>query len=337
MLLGFAVAACRLGYDGLSPAALEDGRSGSSGGTSAPVTDPSNGGLQAGGGAAQNGGDAAATAGDAATSAGMSPGGAAQAGGSAGASTSGTGGSTAGSAGMGGAAAGCADATALEANGSPSVAPPVNCAYPGALICDDFENGQLPYWTVILNAPAVGSLETCLVHRGTHALWARPSGTNNVQVQEQLSPGVGAGELHLRTFAYLPSSTVLPAWTVIYEVWDSPTTWTNKISIDLQADGTMTLNNWTGKGQSKTSLVSPAALLPRDSWTCLELSIVVDKTNGSTQFLIGDTQVISSAGPIATRAKAAFSTVSQGAAAASDSPELYFDDFVVATQHIGCN
>ena len=348
-LLGLAVVACRVGYEELpldsSGEALPGGGTGSgassvTGGKDAvdqggAAAEQATSGSTSLGGDAASGGEAAVMGGGAPQGGSDgAPGGSGTTGGNAGQSTGGT--AQAGSAGTGG-SAGCAGAVLLTPNAAPSTAPPVSCAYPGALVCDDFEGGQKPYWTVIVNAPAQAALETCLVHGGGHALWAGPSGTNNVQVQEQLSPTIGAGSLFVRTFAYLPSSTTLPAWTVLDEVWDSPTSWTNKISLDLQADATITLNNWAGAGQQKTSLTSPAALLQRDRWTCIELEIVVDKINGATRLYLDDVQVITSVGNIRTRGTRAFSTLSLGAAAAAGSPEIYHDDFVVSTQRIGCN
>ena len=314
-LFGLAVAACRLRYEVLALDSTNLGGDAASGGEAAVIGGSA---AQSGSGSAQGG--TTTSSGGTDDNAGQSTGGFAEAGNAA------TGGST-----------GCADAVLLTANAAPSAAPPISCAYPGALVCDDFEGGQEPYWKVIVNAPAQASLETCLVHGGSHALWALPSGTDNVQVQEQLSPTIAAGSLFMRTFAYLPSSTTLPAWTVLAEVRDSPTSWTNKLSLDLQADSSIVINNWAGAGQQKTSLTSPAALLPRDRWTCIELEIVVDKTNGATRLYLDDMQVITSVGNIRTVGTKALTTVSLGAVIADGSAELYHDDFVVATQRIGCN
>lgn len=344
-LLGLAVVACRVGYEELPldssgaalPGVAGSGASTATAGTGASdqagaALDQATSGSPSLGGEAASGGEAAGIGGSAPQGGSGSP----QGGGGA-TSSGGTTGGNAGQSTGGSAGSSCAGAVMLAANAAPTTAPPVSCAYPGALVCDDFEGGQKPYWTVTVNAPAQASLETCLVHGGSNALLAAPSATNNVQVQEQLSPTIGLGSLFMRTFAYLPSSSSLPAWTVLDEVWDSPTSWTNKISLDLQADTTITLNNWAMAGQQKTSLGAPAALLPRDRWTCIELEIVVDKTNGATRLYLDDVQVITSVGNIRTRGTKAFSTVSLGAAIAGGSPQVYYDDFVVATQRIGCN
>ena len=338
-LFGVAFVACRYGYDELSTdltsGAASSGAAANAGGdTTAPIGGEPNsgGGSPSTQGAAGPGGEAAggttpATGGTppSAGSGGQMTGTAGQAGGA----------GQAGSATVGGAPP-CATGVALTSNATPSVAPAPTCAYPGALICDDFEGGQKPYWTVVANAPAQASLETCLVHGGSTALWARPTGGIPVQVQEQLSPAVAAGNLFVRTFLYLPSSATLPNWTVLYEVWDSPTNWTNKISIDLQPDGSVTLNNWAGAGKSKTSLTSATAVIPRDQWTCVELEIVVDKVNGATRLYLDDTQVVTSTGNIRTRGTRAFCTVSTGAVPGDAPLDLYQDDLVVATQRVGC-
>jgi hypothetical protein len=267
-------------------------------------------------------------------SAGTAAGGSAASGnaGQAGSSVGGTGG------GAGGGAGACSSAVALTPTALPAAAPPVTCAYPGALVCEDFESGQKPYWTVLANPPAQLALEGCLFHGGANALSAYSANSaNQAQLQAQLSPTVGSGSLFVRSFVYLPSSSVLPDWTVLDEVWDSPTKWTNKISIDLQPDGSVTINNWAGSGQTKTSLTSSLAVIPRDQWLCMELEIVVDKLNGATRLYFDDTQVITSTGGIRTRGTKNFCTASMGAASGASAIELYQDDFVVATQRIGCN
>jgi len=339
-LLGFAFVACRFSYEELGSDGI---RAASNGAPSEAVPDATAGASDGNGGTAAGGTNGTPGLGGENTGVG---GGSAQAGGAAatGGTSSqagGTGGQTggAGQAGSAGAAgtAPCANAVALTSNASPTVAPAINCAYPGALVCDDFESGQKPYWTVVADAPAQASLESCLVHGGSHALWAHPaSAASGVQMQEQLLPTVDTGSLFVRTFLYLPSSTALPVWSVIYEVWDSPTSWSNKISIDLQPDGTVTLNNWAGAGQQKTSLASPTALIPRDKWTCMELEIGVDKINGFTRLYLDDTQVITSTGSVRTRGARPFSTVSMGAVIGDKALDLYQDDFAVATQRIGC-
>jgi hypothetical protein len=332
-LLGFAFVACRYGYEELGS---DPSRAAVSGAAGKPAPDGTAGASSQGatpglGGEAMQVGGESTQIGDAGAPSGGTG---SQSGGSGGQSAGAGQGGSAGAAGN----ADCANAVALTSNAAPSVAPALDCAYPGALLCDDFEDGQEPYWTVVANAPAQASLETCLVHGGSHALWAHPaSAASGVQLQEQLSPTVGSGGLFVRTFLYLPSSTPLPIWSVIYEVWDSPTSWNNKISIDLQADGTVTLNNWAGAGQQKTSLTSSTALIPRDQWTCMELEIGVDKVSGSTRLYLDDTQVITSTGNIRTRGTRAFSTVSMGAVTGDNALDLYQDDFVVATQRIGCN
>jgi len=347
-LLGFAFIACRYGYEDLGSDANGTAASGAARAPTAGPADAQGAGAAVGGdgttgsasestqvgGNAPVGGDATQTGGTTTQTGGASS----QTGGTAG-QGAGAGGQTAGatqggSTGMAG-AANCAGAVALTTNAAPTVAPAINCAYPGALVCDDFEGGQKPYWTVVATAPAQAALQSCLVHGGSQALWAHSAlATSPIQMQEQLSPTVGSGSLFVRTFVYLPSSASLPNWTVLYEVWDSPTKWTNKLSIDLQPDGTVTLNNWAG--QQQTSLAAPAALIPRDQWTCLELEIVVDKVNGATRLYLDDTQVITSTGATRTRGTRAFCTVSLGAVSGDSPIDLYEDDFVVATSRIGC-
>src|SRR6185503_10216255 len=122
-------------------------------------------------------------------------------------------------------APGCESPIVLTENAAPAAAPPIDCSYPGALVCNDFETGQLPYWRVSANPGAEGSLQSCLVHGGDYALRVVPHDIAHIQVQEPLVPNVGSGMLYLRTFLYIPQAAVLPDWTVIYEVWDSPSSW----------------------------------------------------------------------------------------------------------------
>jgi hypothetical protein len=230
----------------------------------------------------------------------------------------------------------CPDALMLVENGSPSPPPAVTCSYPGALICDDFEGGQAAHWKVWVTPPSVGLLQSCHVHRGSFALLARPEAPNTVQVQQLLVPEVSAGSVYLRTFVYLPGAAQLPEWMVIYEMWDSPESWTDKISLDVLADGSLNVNNSSSSGPGAAFLSSGTTLLPRDRWTCLELEVVVDKTNGSARVFMDDAEVAATSGPTRTRGNKPFVTVSHGAVVAQGSLEIYFDDFVVATERIGC-
>lgn len=354
-LLGLSFVACRYGYQELASDPLTLGGSSSNGGSKSSTTQATGGSVDSAGapsdmpGAA---GEAApGSAGEGTTSGGTTSGGTTSNGGSAqgGTAQGGTaqGGTAQGGTAQGGTAQGgtaplggapnCGNSIAVTSNATPTVAPPVTCAYPGALVCDDFEGTQKPYWTVIANAPALASLQDCEVHGGTQALWAQPANAASpIQVQEQLSPTVASGSLFVRSFIYLPSGQTLPSWTVLYEVWDSPSSWTNKISIDLQPDATVTLNNWAGAGQSKTSLADSAALIPRDKWVCMELEIVVSKTTGATRLYLDDVQVITSVGNIRTRGNKDFCTLSMGAVSGDSPLSLYQDDLVVATQRIGC-
>src|SRR6185503_3018138 len=104
--------------------------------------------------------------------------------------------------------------------------------------------------------PSVGLLQSCNVHSGNFALLARPEAPSTVQVQQALVPEVGAGPIYLRTFVYLPEVAILPEWTVIYEMWDSPESWTDKISLDLLADGSLQVNNSSTSGSGATFLSS---------------------------------------------------------------------------------
>jgi hypothetical protein len=233
----------------------------------------------------------------------------------------------------GGVEADCAASEELIGNGSPSAAPALNCAAPGALVCDDFEGGQLPYWSVWLGPPAFGSLQGCVVHGGSRALFVQANTPNQAQIVQPLPTPTGSGSLFLRTFVYLPSGQTLPDWTVLYEVWDSPTSATDKISLDLHADGSLDANDSVAGGGT---ISTGAITLPRDKWTCLELEVVVDKTNGAVRIHMDDTQVAASASPMRTRGNQAFTTVLQGAVVAAGSLSIYYDDFVAATQRVGC-
>ena len=235
-----------------------------------------------------------------------------------------------------GAPSACADGLILVENASPAAQPAVTCSYPGALICDDFEAGQSAHWKVWVTPPSVGMLQSCTVHGGSFALLARPEAPNTVQLQQLLVPEVGTGPVYLRTFLYLPATQVPPEWTVVYELWDSPESCTDKISLDQLADGSLQVNNSSTSGPSATFLSSGSTVLPRDRWTCLELEFVVDRSIGSARLSMDGVEVAATSEPTRTRGNRPFVTVSQGAVVAQGSLELYVDDFVVATEPIGC-
>ena len=111
---------------------------------------------------------------------------------------------------------------------------------------------------------------------------------------------------------------------------------TGKVSVDLVTDDRAQIVN----SNAVTSLQGEPGSLPRDRWTCFELSVVADRTgNGSLALALDDQLLLG--GPTSDPTvdvdgfgKAelgAFASTSNGAAI-----DITFDDWVVDTSPVGC-
>lgn len=214
----------------------------------------------------------------------------------------------------------------------------IDCAVPGALVCESFDAPIAERHSVWIQGDIEGELQNCVVHSGAGA--ARFSATTTsgeafVQTRFRLPEAVGSGALYTRLFAYLPTGTPLPEQLILAELWsDSPDFSSERITLVLRSDGTPSAY----VGASSVTLSSPADwVLPRDEWACLELGVEIDPAEGAVSLSLNGASPVEQRG-IGTSGTAPFSIAVFSAlfAEGATNATVYVDDFVVATAPIGC-
>jgi hypothetical protein len=213
---------------------------------------------------------------------------------------------------------------------------------PGALVCDDFEQGALDHWTdnVVSNAQLVPS--QLRSHSGSWSVQAVATGTGEAKaiLQHLLATPLSAGSLHLRAFMYIPSGFAVNPWIILLEMNGAFEPPYPKISADLIASERLNAVN---------TVVSPGSGVPsapglalRDAWSCIELAVSIADAGGkgSMKVLHNGTVVTESPLGIDTLPDGGFVALRFGLYAASESTQaaqIFVDDVVAATGPIGCD
>ncbi len=227
------------------------------------------------------------------------------------------------------------DAPPIEDPDAKVDAPYVACpSY--ALLCDDFESGNLGKWSglSIENAGTV-SVTTSPVFRGTSALHVHrtpPDGSSGsfteANVFKLLSPSLTTGMLVIRAhirFAKMPAPE-----TTILKMKTTPTD--DDANLKLTSTGTLKIDTDTpGAGADKTSTAIPTA----NEWFCVEWQMTFGADGHQTLYLNG-AKVIDVAED--TASTGAWNEVEVGFAETNIATEddLFYDDVAIATQPLPC-
>ena len=208
-----------------------------------------------------------------------------------------------------------------------------NLTHPGALLCDGFEavdvawDYQIEDFGSVIRSEARGaqgtaslkiSIET--VDEYKYARWGKNA----------VLDFLDSGELHLREYIFMPSSTVV----------------TDQLSIMVtgnQVDPFPSANVLLTPGEihavvEGTNAIAPFEL-PRDRWVCVELHLQISGSDGAIALEI-DGSTIVSAQSIDTRVGGGYSNIDVGfhyATPAQPASEMFVDEIVAATSPIGCD
>jgi hypothetical protein len=217
-----------------------------------------------------------------------------------------------------------ADARPLDSPDSVDAAMPCPA---DAILCDDFELGNLSRWTGTRPATSSVVVDGDLPHLGSFALDSRvaPAGGNGGEafVYLTLAP---YDQLAIRAWAYLPDP-IESFQGVIYLVDLPQEQHYLEVSTDIPV--------WTIAGDDGSTLrdYPTNVTVERATWTCLELDL--DLTAHHLQLFIGAAVALDStifdASPM-------FGTLGIGTTRANaDGFHDYIDDVVIATSHVGCD
>jgi hypothetical protein len=202
------------------------------------------------------------------------------------------------------------------------------CGHPGELACLDFEDSSLPIPSLVLagqTGTAVYDATSSAV--GMQSVKISTGAGSNYVIELRVDPPITAGQVHLRAMFWLPSGVDPASYVVLMEANDPQAA--RKISFDWRPnDFGINASSAANYGMSQ---------LPKDRWFCAELSIDVDPTMGSARLTID--------GALAASVEQVDTTLGSGLVryrvglnegVGNPSLEIHVDDFVVATEPIGC-
>jgi hypothetical protein len=214
-----------------------------------------------------------------------------------------------------------------------SAATTATCDIPEALLCETFDT-QLPAeYSTWYSGPMTASIQDCLVHRGGGALRCRSDAFGYVQARMRLPAPVSSGPLHVRFFAYVPSTLVIPDYLAMFELWHDDRGAEEKISVEAISNGALEVY----LTPNDTAHATPEGAVLRDEWMCIELFLDVASAGGSMSLSLNGTRVIEQSG-VGTLPASPWSVAVVECLPSDDvsSVELTIDDLVIGTQPIGC-
>lgn len=223
----------------------------------------------------------------------------------------------------------------------PDLAPALSkCPLAGAL-CDGFEAGIAPFWTLHQRTGTL-TADTTRFYRGNHSLHIHvdsvDAGADNsdTRLSEQSTLSNQPADVYVRAFYYLPSPTVVNP-VQLFSMNQLMTPFSG-VGVVLQADGTLAAFD-TVSGQT---FASSSTALPLDRWTCLTWHVHLDTND------LGVVEVALDGKPIAmlhltqaTQTTPAEGEVSVGAlfvapTMANPTTDVWIDEVAIGTAPIGC-
>jgi hypothetical protein len=204
----------------------------------------------------------------------------------------------------------------------------------GRLLCEDFEHGLTSTWTRTVDAGGTWDIEESQVHSGKHALHLHTDMTADrgaTVTWEKVTTSDWAAPLDVRVFVYWTGSL---AQTVA-----------NFLQLQNRARNAGYVlyagQNQIGWSAWATGLAEgTSSPPPTGTWTCVEWAFAAPDVSGrqSVEVYVGDSLVSklqNESAPVVN-----FSELDIGLSfqSSTDPPmDLYLDDVVMDTHHIGCN
>lgn len=220
-------------------------------------------------------------------------------------------------------------------SGPPDAGPPTECegALSGAIFCDGFEDGPgFDAWTSG-GATTDGTLTWVedVVYRGRGALRAETTvAGGTARLRTTTSPGVSSGDYWFRAYLRFPSEVILDHFDFGYS---GPSTG-GGVSYYIADDRPRLWLNET------MTPVGTMALLPRDSWVCLQYHLTISDTEGALEIFV-DGVLARSVDAIDTSPGAAYDRLGIGITYTDVSqPQplvVYVDEIAVGTSPLPCD
>lgn len=204
-------------------------------------------------------------------------------------------------------------------------AKPLCDAHPTALYCNDFDSSDLK--------GAIGDAMFAPGASGNGIRFGAAPG-EMPRLTVDLGRVITSGPLFLSARFLLADGAPVADFVVLAQLLTNA--FTNKVSFDLVADDAAQIANAVVPSSIKTE----SDAVPRDRWSCFELSVVADRTgNGSLSLAIDDAIVLGGATTEPTVGPEGFGKAELGAFASTSNGaaiEIVFDDWVVDIVPIGC-
>lgn len=220
----------------------------------------------------------------------------------------------------------------------PDGEPPVlavgcDVAHPTALICEGFEPVDVAWdYTVIEQGSAVRSTT-----RAANGVAALEVSTFEVEAfkaarwgKNSALPFLTSGELHVRQYVWLPSTT---------EVTDQLSILVTGNMVDPFPSSNILLRPGQVHAVTDGTVREAVFEFPRDRWVCVELHLVIGNANGAIAVAIDGTTLISATG-IDTQVAGGYSNLDAGVHYATPdqrASQMWIDEVVADTSPIGCN
>jgi hypothetical protein len=199
----------------------------------------------------------------------------------------------------------------------------------GALLCDDFETGDLAKWTrKVIGGAGTATVTTSVVHGGTHALQLEyPSSGVSGAAAVAFGHMVNTGTLAIREWVQSPDP--LTQFNLVL-------TETNLVTGQFVTAGGNNSALWVSSEQNAAgTLVDHNSSVPTavTQWTCVETVITIASPS-QVQLFIDGAQVVSATlndtAPAYAETQIGLTRADQGG------DTLYVDDVAIATARIGC-
>lgn len=204
-----------------------------------------------------------------------------------------------------------------------------------ALFCDGFDDPMLKNWPIKLQMNGTGTHITMNPKPSGEGALRSTTGaagpTNYVRYGANVFDHQKSGDIWLRYFYYIPSSTLITASfssAAIGEL-ESPNF---TVYLLIRPDG---VDVSTG-----SAFYRSATVFPRDQWVCVELHVQIDDTAGAYEAYLDGTRIVRTGMPTDTLPTNGYTGFDVGihATAPTQGPvEVFVDDVVAGPVQVGCN
>jgi hypothetical protein len=214
----------------------------------------------------------------------------------------------------------------------------VSCGVPGALLCEDFE-GPLPQeYSTWRDGEASAGLQECEARGGSASLRFTSVDDGYTQTRMRLPTPVSTGAIYVRFYLRVETGGVFPEQLILLELWDQEEGLVeDRTTLYLISEERLEV--FVGAGNH--TLQAPlSTTLTRDEWHCIELGMELSDTLGTVGVRVEDEQVIEGATldtlPSDPLSVAVLESLPKEGSQ-STKVTFFLDDFVVATEPIGCD